>query len=64
MKTARLIKKVPLLERLSAKKQSAAQVTDRKRAVNVVKDWVKEHRSREQEQSRQMFAALFTHPQL
>lgn len=63
MKTARLIKKVPLLERPSAKKQSAAQGTGLKRAVNVVKDWVKEHRTMQQEQSRQMFAALFTHPQ-
>ncbi len=63
MKTARLIKKVPLLERLSAKKQSAAQVTDRKRAVNVVKDWVKEHHTIKADQSRQLFAALFAHPQ-
>ena len=63
MKTARLIKRVPLLERLSAKKQAAAPVTDLKRTDNVVKDWVKEHRSRGQEQSRKMFAALFTHPQ-
>ena len=63
MKNARLIKKVPLLERPSAKKQSAVQGTDLKRAVNVVKGWVKERRIMQQKQSRQMFAALFTYPQ-
>lgn len=63
MNTARLIKKVPLLERPSAKKQSAEQGSSLKRAISIVKDWVKERRTTQQQQGRQAFAALFAHPQ-
>lgn len=63
MNTARLIKKVPLLERASAKKQSAKQGSSLKRAIIVVKDWVKERHTTEQQQGRQAFAALFSRPQ-
>lgn len=61
MKAARLIKKETAAQ--ESPKPSTAQVPSLQRAVTVVKDWVKEHHTTKAEHSRQLFAALFAHPQ-
>jgi hypothetical protein len=61
MNAVRLIKKETLAKQ--SPKPSAAQAPSLQRAVGVVKDWVKEHHATKAEHSRQLFAALFAHPQ-
>jgi hypothetical protein len=61
VKTVRLIKKETLAKQ--APQPATAQVPSLQRAVGVVKDWVKEHHTTKAEHSRQLFAALFAHPQ-
>lgn len=63
MKTAKLIKKGTISESFSQQKQKAEPRPNFKRAVHVVKDWIKERHVTQQEQARQMFAALFAQPQ-
>ena len=63
MKRARLIKKQALIEQPLAPKSAAAPRHSLKQAVNVVTGWVKERRTTQQGQTRQVFAALFAHPQ-
>lgn len=63
MKNARLIKKEQLLASSSAPKPAASQGTSLNRAVKVVKDWVKDQHTTQQQHARQVFAGLFAHPQ-
>lgn len=63
MKNARLIKKEKLITSSPAPKPAAPQGTSLNRAVNVVKDWVKDRNTTQQQHARQVFAALFAHPQ-
>ena len=63
MKRARLIKKPAMIEQPLAQKSSAEPRHSLNHAVNVVTDWVKERRTTQQGQTRQVFAALFAHPQ-
>ena len=63
MKRARLIKKQAMSEQPLAQKSAAAPRHSLKHAVKVVTGWVKERRTIQQGQTRQVFAALFARPQ-
>lgn len=63
MKTAKLIKKETIAESFSRQTWKEESHPNFKRAVYVVKDWIKERHVTQQEQARQMFAALFAQPQ-
>ena len=62
MKKARLIKKGKLPEP-AVRPTTTSQVATIKHAMKAVQNWVKDRRTSQQEQARQMFAALFVQPQ-
>ena len=63
MKNIRLIKHNHLIENRQAKKTAKPQPATMNQTIKAVKDWVQEYRGTQQQQARQMFAALFTQPQ-
>lgn len=61
MNNTRLIKRGTLSKPPQPKPTTSGNGLNR--AVNVVKDWVKERHTTQQQQARQMFASLFAQPQ-
>jgi hypothetical protein len=61
MKTVRLIKRDHLPERRPTTADTPSATINQ--AVKAVRTWVQERRDTQQQQARQMFAALFTQPQ-
>lgn len=63
MRAVRLIKKDAVSKQLTKPMDTLERKATLKRTVSVVKDWIKERRTSPQQQARQVFASLFTHPQ-